>query len=161
MKALELKKDKYKIQINYSKEAKKNKLMKFITPSGDEFEISSDDMISFLVNQVNMKTLEPTFVESEKINVCEVNRQILFEADRDIKKGEKFNVNYKHPYPLEFALIEEVYKIAQVEEGARVMEITKKMIDSTIKKITTEMKEYTKKFYKSYKNINLGVEPKK
>ena len=41
------------------------------------------------------------------------------------------------------------------------MEITKKMIDSTIKKITPEMKEYTKKFYKSYKNINLGVEPKK
>ena len=80
MKAVELKRDKYTIQVNYSDEAKEKKMMKFITPNGDEFEISSEEMISFLVNQVNMKTLEPTFVDSKKINVCEVARQIVVKA---------------------------------------------------------------------------------
>jgi len=114
-KATELKKDKYTIQVKYSDEAVEKKLMKFITPSGDEFEISSDEMISFLVNQVNMNTLEPTFVDTEKINVVEVGRQIQCKLDRDHKAGEIININYTHPYPLEFALLEEVYKIALIK----------------------------------------------
>jgi len=160
MKAVELKRDKYTIQVNYSDDAKEKKMMKFITPNGDEFEISSEEMISFLVNQVNMNTLEPTFVDSKKINVCEVARQIVAKADRDIKSGEEIRLNYVHPYPLEFALIEEIYKIASVKKDTKVVEITDEMIQDTLKKITPEMKDFSKLFYKSYSNLNIGVEPK-
>ena len=36
--------EKYEIQVNYSPEAIEKKLMKFVTPSGDEFEISAEEM---------------------------------------------------------------------------------------------------------------------
>lgn len=160
-KAIELKKENYTIQVNYSDESSSKKLMKFITPKGDEFEISAEEMISFLVNQVNMKTLEPTFVDSEKINVCEVMRQIVVKADRDIKGGEEIRINYKHPYPLEFALLEETYKIAKVDKDVKAIEITGDMISETFKKINPEMRDFTEKFYKSYQGVKLGVEPKK
>lgn len=159
-KPAELKTDKYTIQVNYSDEATEKKQMKFITPNGDEFEITTDEMISFLVNQVNMKTLEPTFVETDKINMCIVSRQMDIEVTRDVKKGEHVRVDYTHPYPLEFGLLEEVYKIAKVDINEGIIELTKEYIDATREKITPEMIEFTKKFYAGHKGLNLGSETK-
>ena len=65
MKAKEIKKDNYTVQIGYSKEAKKKKLLKFISKSGDEFEISAEEMSSMIIGGVNQNTLEATFVESK------------------------------------------------------------------------------------------------
>jgi len=42
-KPVEMKKEKFTLQVNYSDEAVEKKLMKFITPSGDEFEISAEE----------------------------------------------------------------------------------------------------------------------
>lgn len=159
-KPTELKTDKYTIQVNYSPSAIVQKTMKFITPNGDEFEISADEMISFLVNQVNMHTLEPTFVETDKINMCEVYREIKVRLDRDFKAGEEIQLGYVQPYPLEFALLEEVYKIAKVTEGSKVFELTKEFIDETKKKITPEMEEFSEKFYSGHKGLKLGNETK-
>lgn len=160
MKAIELKKDKFTIQVNYSKEAEKKKIMKFITPSGDEFEITADEMISILVNQVNTKTLEPTFVEMDKVNVVEVARQLKCVLTEDMKKGQEININYVHPYPIEFALIEEAYKIAKVTEGTPVFTLTAEFINEVKSKLKPEMDEYMKKFYKSFKGLNLGGDSK-
>lgn len=148
-----MKRDKYTIQVNYSDEAIEKKLMKFITPSGDEFEISAEEMSSILVSQVNSETLQATFVESERVNVVEVVRQIRCKADRDIKKGDEIRLSYKHPYPIEFALIEEAMKIALINKDVKVTELTAEYIDAVRKKITPHQKKFINSFYKFFKDL--------
>ena len=154
-KPVELKKKDYTIQVGYSKKAIKNKLMKFISKSGDEFEISAEEMSTILVGQVNSDTLEATFVETEKVNVVEVGRQLECVLDKDMKKGEKININYTHPYPLEFALIEEAYKIAKINKDVPALMLSKKYINEVKSKLKPEMTDYIRKFYKSFKNLKL------
>lgn len=154
-KPIKLKKDDYSIEIKYSEEAVEKKLIKIISKSGDEIIFSADEMISILVSQVNTETLEPTFVDMERINVVEVGRQLKCVLDRDFKKGEEININYTHPYPLEFALIEEMYKIAKVDPGIKVFELTAEFIKETKEKIKPEMDKYVKKFYDSFKQLKI------
>lgn len=150
-----LKQKNYTVEIGYSDEAKEKKLMKFITKSGDEFEISADEMSSMLIGGVNSETLEATFVESDRINVVEVGRQLQCVLDKDMKKGQKININYTHPYPIEFALIEEAYKIAKIDESVPKITLTREYIDEVKAKLKPEMTEYINKFYKSFKNVNI------
>jgi len=155
MKAKELKKENYTVQIGYSDEAKAKKLMKFITKSGDEFEISAEELSSMLIGGVNSETLEATFVESDRINVVEVGRQLQCVLDEDKKKGDKININYTHPYPIEFALIEEAYKIAKIDESVPKITLTREYIDKVKAQLKPEQTEYINKFYKSFKNIDI------
>jgi len=154
-KGREIKKKNYTVQIGYSPKAIKDKLMKFITKNGDEFEISSEEMSSMLIGGVNSNTLEATFVESDRINVVEVGRQLECVLDKDMKKGDKINLNYKHPYPLEFALIEEAYKIAKIDKDIPRIVLTKEYIKEVRAKIKPDMTNYISKFYKSFKNLKL------
>jgi hypothetical protein len=156
MKPAQISKKDYTVQIGYSPEAKEKKLMKFITrKSGDEFEISADELSSMLIGGVNSDTLEATFVESERINVVEVGRQIQCVLEKDMKKGDKININYTHPYPLEFALIEETYKIAKIDEKIPKIELTREYMNEVKAKLKPEQSEYLNKFYKSFKNIKI------
>ena len=156
MKPQELKKKDYTVQIGYSKEAKEKKLMKFITKkSGDEFVISAEELSSMLIGGVNSETLEATFVESDRINVVEVGRQLQCVLEEDMKKGQKININYTHPYPIEFALIEEAYKIAKIDESVPKIELTREYIDKVKAQLKPEQTEYINKFYKSFKNVNI------
>ena len=154
-KGREIKKKNFTVQIGYSPEAIKNKLMKFITKNGDEFEVSSEEMSSMLIGGVNSNTLEATFVESDRINVVEVGRQLDCVLDKDMKKGEKIKINYKHPYPLEFALIEQSYKIAKIDESIPRIMLTREYMDEVRSKIKPEMTNYISKFYESFKNLKL------
>lgn len=155
MKEKELKKKDYTVQIGYSDEAKQKKLMKFITKSGDEFEISAEEMSSMLIGGVNSNVLEATFVESDRINVVEVGRQIQCVLDKDMKKGQKININYSHPYPIEFALIEQAYGIAKIDDKIPRIELTIDYINQVKSKLKPEMTEFINKFYKSFKNIKI------
>lgn len=155
--ARELKKQGYKIQVGYSDEAKEKRLIKFVLdPRKKEFEISADELISILVSQVNSDTLAPVFVDSERVVVVNVGRQLQCVLDRDMKKGQKINLNYSHPYPIEFALIEEGYKIAQIKKDAPAISLSKEYIDDVIKRTKPESKEFVEKFYKSFRNVKLG-----
>jgi len=150
---VQLKKEDYTIQVNYSPEAIEKKLMKFISKSGDEFVISADEMSSVLIGQVNSELLSATFVESDRVNVVEVLRQFKFKANRDIKKGEEIRLDYKHPYPIEFALIEEAMKIAKINMDVPVFTLTKEYLDKVRKKITPEQEKFINRFYKFFKNL--------
>jgi hypothetical protein len=157
MKPTELEKDKYTVQINYSPESVEKKLMKFITKkSGDEFEISAEELSTMLIGGVNSNLLEATFVDSERINVVEVSRQIQCELTEDMKKGAKININYVHPYPLEFALIEQAYGIAKIEPDAKFLILSNEYIKEVTKKTKPEQTNFLNKFYKSFKNINFN-----
>lgn len=161
MQPTELKKKDYTVQINYSPEATEKKLMKFVTnKNGDEFEISSEELSSMLIGGVNSEVLEATFVESERVNVVEVGRQLQCELTEDMKKGSKININYSHPYPLEFALIEQVYGIAKVNMDVPALTLTKEYIEETIKKIKPEQEKFLNTFYKSFKNVKLDSKNK-
>lgn len=150
---VQLKKDDYTIQVNYSPEAIEKKLMKFISKSGDEFVISADEMSSVLIGQVNSELLSATFVESDRVNVVEVLRQFKFKANRNIKKGEEIRLDYKHPYPVEFALIEEAMKIAKINMDVPVFTLTKEYLDEVRTKITPEQEKFINRFYKFFKNL--------
>lgn len=152
-KAVELKKDKFTLQVNYSDEAIEKKLMKFITPSGDEFEISADEMSTILIGQVNSNIVEATFVESDRVNVVEVTRQIRARADRDIAKGEEIRLDYTHPYPIEFALIEQAANIAKINMDVPVRELTVEYINAVKEKITPEQRRFVDLIYKFFKNL--------
>lgn len=154
-KAVEMKKENFTLQVNYSPEAEEKKLMKFITPSGDEFEISAEEMMSILVGQVNSELLEATFVESDRVNVVEVVRQIKCLADRDIKKGEEIRLEYKHPYPVEFAVIEQAMNIAKIKMDVPVFTLTKEYLDEVMKKTTPERKKFINRFYEFFKNLKI------
>lgn len=155
MKAKELKRENYTVRINYSPEAKEKKLMKFISKSGDEFEISAEELSTMLIGGVNSDTLEATFVEADKINVVEVGRQLECRLDKDMLKGEKIHINYTHPYPLEFALIEQAYGIAKIDMNVPSVILTQEYLKNIRAKIKPEQENYLQKFYTSFKNINL------
>ena len=155
MEGRQIKKEKYTVQIGYSENAKEKKLIKFISKSGDEFEISAEELSSMLIGGVNSNTLEATFVESDKISVVEVGRQLECILDKDMKKGDRININYSHPYPVEFALIEQAYGIAKINMDAPTIELTKEYIEKVRSKIKPEQDSFVKKLYKSFKNVNL------
>lgn len=152
-KSTKLVKDKYEIHVNYSEEAIAKKLMKFITPSGDEFEISAEEMSTILIGQVNSELIEATFVESDRVNVVEVMRQIRVRADRDIKRGEEIRLEYTHPYPVEFALIEEAAKLAKINMDVPVRELTVEYINAVKDKITPKQRKFSEMIWKFFKNL--------
>ena len=155
-KGMRVERDKFAVEVKYSEEAIEKKLIKFIVKEGNEIVLSADELVGMLVNQVNSDVLSATFVETNRINVVEVVRQIKCVLDRDFKKDEVIQINYTHPYPIEFALIEEVWKIAQLKKDAKVTELTLEYIEEVKKKIRPDMVEYMKKFYDSFKSININ-----
>ncbi len=153
-KPVELKKEKFTLQVNYSKEAAKKKLMKFIPAKGvKEFVISADEMSTILIGQVNSELVEATFVESDRVNVVEVTRQIRARADRDIAKGEEIRIEYTHPYPVEFAIIEEAAKIAKINMDVPRYELTAEYIKSVKDKITPQQRKFSDLVWKFFKNL--------
>lgn len=155
-KPIELKKEKYKIQVNYSEDAIAKKLMKFITPGGEEFEISAEEMSTILIGQVNSDLIEATFVESDRVNVVEVLRQIRVRADRDIKKGEEVRIDYTHPYPIEFAIIEEAARVAIINRNVPVRELTIEYINAVKQKITPKQRKFSELVWKFFKDLKPG-----
>ena len=155
MKQKKLEREKFTCEVGYSPEAIEKKLLKFTCLGGNEFEISAEEMASMLIGGVNSDTLEATFVESDRINVVEVGRQLQCVLDKDMKKGEKININYTHPYPLDFALIEQVYKIAKLDKKSKFITLTSEYIESVRSKIKPEQEKFIKKFYKSFKNLSI------
>jgi len=152
-KAIELKQKDYTIAVKYSPEAIENKTMKFTTPGGESFEITADEMLSILMEQVNQDTLSPAFVEMDRVNVVEVSRQLEVQLTEDMKAGQKIRLNYNHPYPVEFALIEEAMKIAKIKMDVPVTTLTIEYLDSVRAKIKPIQESFMKKFYSSFKNL--------
>jgi hypothetical protein len=150
---VEMKKENYTITVNYSPEAIEKKIMKFTTKSGDVFEISAEEMATILVGQVNSETISATFVESEKMHVVEVTRQLKCRAVKDFKKGDEIRLEYKHPYPVEFAVIEEAIGLAKINKEAKAFEITKEYLESVQKKTLPEQKRFVDHFYKFFKSL--------
>jgi len=149
-KALVAKKATYTVEIGYSDD----NLIRFIPVNGNSFEISVPEIME-LVSQASEDTLAPTFTETDRINVVEVSRQLLCVLDEDMKKGQEIRLNYTHQLPIEFAIIEEVGKIAKINQDVPVMTLTKEYIEEVRKKLTSKQENFIKKFYKAFKQVKL------
>jgi len=149
----QIKKENYTVQVGYSEEAIEKKLLKFIPKEGTEFEISAEELGSMIAGGVNTDVLAAIFVETDKVNVVEVGRQLECVLDQDMKKGEKILMNYKHPYPVEFALIEQAMGIAKIKMDVPVTTLTKEYIDNVKSKIKPQQEKFVERFYKSFKNL--------
>lgn len=160
-KPVEMKKENYTLQVNYSPEAIEKKLMKFITPSGDEFEIGAEEMATILIGQVNSELIAASFVESELVNVVEVTRQIRVRLDQDFKKGDEIRLDYIHPYPVEFALIEEAAKLAKINMDTPVFTLSIDYINSVKEKITPKQRKFVDLIYKFFKNLHPNREARR
>lgn len=156
-KAVEMKKEKFTLQVNYSPEAIEKKLMKFLTPSGDEFEISAEEMATILIGQVNSELIAATFVESDRVNVVDVTRQIRVRLDRDFKAGEEIRLDYVHPYPIEFAIIEEAANLAKINMDVPRYELTVEYINAVKEKITPAQRRYVDLIWKFFKDLKRNV----
>jgi len=152
-KAIELKQKDYTISVKYSEEAIEKKMMKFTTPGGESFEITADEMLSILMEQVNQDTLSPAFVEMDRVNVVEVSRQLEVQLTEDMKAGQKIRLNYNHPYPVEFALIEEAMKIAKIKMDVPMTTLTIEYLEDVRSKIKPMQRSFVQKFYSSFKNL--------
>jgi hypothetical protein len=155
-KATELKKEDYTIQVNYSQEAIEKKLMRFISKNGDVFIISAEEMATILIGQVNSELVEATFVESDRVNVVEVTRQIRVRLDRDFKAGEEIRLDYVHPYPVEFAIIEEAAKLAKINMDTPRYELTVDYINEVKGKLTPKQHKFVELVYKFFKDLRPG-----
>ncbi len=155
--AVEMKKDRFTLRVNYSDEAVEKKLMQFETPSGDTFEISAEEMSTILIGQVNSELVEATFVHSDRVAVVEVMRQIRVRADRDIAAGEEIRLEYTHPYPVEFAIIEEAAKLARINMDVPAIELTVAYINDVKEKLTPKQHRFVELFYKFFKGIKSAV----
>ena len=154
-KGLKLTKENFTVEVKYSDEAIEKKLVKFTITNGNEIILSADEIISMLVGQVNSEVLSAAFVETDRIHVVEVNRQLKCRLDKDFKKGEVINIDYIHPYPLEFAIIEEAFKIAKINPDTKVTELTAEFLESVKKRITPKAVDFTKKFYGAIKSVDI------
>lgn len=160
-KPVEMKREKYTLQVNYSAEAIEKKLMRFITPSGDEFEIGAEEMATILIGQVNSELVSATFVESDRVNVVEVTRQIRVRLDKDFKKGDEIRLDYVHPYPIEFALIEEAAKLAKINMDVPAQTLSVEYIQSVKDKITPKQRKFVDLIYKFFKNLHPNRETRR
>jgi hypothetical protein len=73
-----------------------------------------------------------------------------------MKNGEKININYTHPYPVEFAVIEQIYGIAKINMDVPALELTSEYIKNVKAKIKPEQEKFLQKFYSSFKNLKLN-----
>ncbi len=83
----------------------------------------------------------------------EVTRQIRVKANRNIKEGEEIRLDYTHPYPIEFAIIESAMNIAKIKMDVPVFELTKEYIDSVKGKTTPEQHKFISKFWDFFKGL--------
>ena len=156
-KPVKLEKETYRIEVNYSPEAIKKKLMRFTSKMEDgEFVISAEEMATILIGQVNSELIEATFVESDRVNVVEVTRQIRVRLDRDFKAGEEIRLDYVHPYPLEFALIEEAAKLAKVNLDVPALVLSAEYIKSVKDRTTPQQRKFVDLIYKFFKDLRSG-----
>ncbi len=147
----------YTVAIKYSEDAIKNKLIKFTAKNEDKsFEIETDKLIELMSQYVNSDTLAPAFIDTEKITVVYVTRNLKCKLDRDMKAGEEINIEYKHPYPLEFALIEEGYKIALIDKEHTAVTVTPEMLKQVKRDTPESSRNFVKSFYKGFKSLVLG-----
>lgn len=140
----------YSVMIRYSKKAEDGKLIKIIPKKGKPIEISTKDLVSLLAEHVNFDILAPAFVESKKINMIRVTRNVTLVPNSDIKAGQTVHIPFTHMVPIEFAIAEEAIGVALI--GDKVKEINSKEYAEAKLRVDAGVENYTQEQYRSMLN---------
>lgn len=146
----------YTVELKYSSKAERDQLIRFTAKEGNTFEISAPQIVELVSQYINGKDLEPVFVDTERIKVVYVTRQMEAKLDRDFKAGETIRIGYQHPYPLEFAIIEEGMKLAKIDPNREGFIVTPELLKQVKRNTPESSKNFIQKFFQSFKNIGLG-----
>jgi hypothetical protein len=148
--ALKTSKDNYAVETKYSQDAINKNLIKFTVTKGKSFEISLDELIELLAKGVNKEKLAPLFVNTEQVDMVYVKRQLHGKAGKTIEAGGDITLEYVHPYPVEFAILEEAYQIAQIDMNVPKTTITMEYLAEVKEKIKPKAEEFLKASYRSF-----------
>lgn len=143
----------YTVELKYSSKAERDQLIRFTAKEGNTFEISAPQIVELVSQYINGKDLEPVFVDTERIKVVYVTRQMEAKLDRDFKAGETIRIGYQHPYPLEFAIIEEGMKLAKIDPNREGFIVTPELLKQVKRNTPESSKNFIQKFYESFKNL--------
>lgn len=133
----------YRVEIKYSNEAVKKNLVRFVLKDGKKsFEISVKEIIDIVVPNFKNDVIAPMLVDSKGINVMEVSRTIKFVPDQDIKAGTEVNLDYRHMYPIEFAIIEEAYNLCRINDKTQVVHLSEDDWKAAMDSVTKKQEEF-------------------
>ena len=98
------------LELNYSKKASKDRLIRFTPQNGTPFEVGADALCNFVFEKFNQKELGLALsqVGVDTIQIVEAQKQVVFKAEEDIPKGKEVLVTFKQWLPYVFATIENI-----------------------------------------------------
>lgn len=132
----------YSVLVKYSDKSHKKNLVKFIPKSKQPFEISVGELIELVAKYVNMDVLAPMLMESRKIDMVKMQRQMRVRFDRDFKAGEEVVIPFEHMHPIEFAIAEEAVGVAGISD--KVKTINKKEFEAAKERVNDKIMEFTR-----------------
>lgn len=148
----------YQVEIKYSEEAKKNKLIRFTAKRKNrEFVISVDEFINMIMMNINKEEIPMLRTVNDTVQMIEVERSISGVADKDFKKGEPISFNYLTKIPLEMAIAEEAYKLCAIRGDIEV--IPASTLTEAQKEITERQKQYIQFTYAEFLKKQQGETP--
>lgn len=127
-------------------QAAKNKSLIRITEGDKKIIFSLNDFIGFVASHYNSSVTAPMIVNNDMVQLVEVMRQLKFKADRDIKEGEEFNVNFTHVMPIEYAVAEHALNLCKINgEEVKVETITKEAYEKMAAEVNSTVMDQTRR----------------
>jgi len=160
-KALVARKRDYTVEINFSEEAIKNKLVRFTaTRRSKSFVISLEEIMELIIQNLNKEYLGMSSIATSSMDFVDVVRTISGVCSKDFKEGDEISFNFTVKTPLEVAVAEELYNMGKIN-GDVVETVSTEKIKQAMKNIKDYQKEYVMrthvdKFKDELEKLNTG-----
>jgi len=141
--------DDLRIDIKYSEEAIERELIKITVKKGNEFIMSSEDLLAIVREQFKQKDLAfaLTTADTSFVPSVEAAVPIYFNANKDIKEGELVQFFAPMQIPVGIALVMEAYNLCKIK-GKEIMKIPTEEFEEAKQTLKESSKEFTEKYFK-------------
>lgn len=141
--------DDVRIDIKYSKEARERELIKFTSKTGEPIIFSTEDMLALIREQFKQKDIAAslTTADSSFVPSVEVAIPIYFDANKDIKKGERVQFFAPMHMPVGIALAMEAIRLCQVK-GKEIEKIPMDEFQEAKETLKESATEFVERYFK-------------
>lgn len=138
-----------RIDIKYDTESIEKELIKFTVKTGNEFIISSEDILAIVREQFKQKNLAAalTTADTSFVPTAEAAVPIYFNANKDIKEGELVQFFAPMQIPLGIALVMEALRLCTIK-GKEIIKVPIEEFEEAKTTLAEESREFTEKFFK-------------
>ena len=141
----------YSIEIKYSEEARKKKLIKFTAKRKNrEFVMSLEEFINMVMVHLNKEEAHMLNINRESITMVKVERSISGKASKAFVEGEDISFNYIDTVPIEMAVAMEALNLCRIQGEPE--KLPTSFIEEAKNSITEKQKEYFKMAYPKHFN---------